>query len=139
MSFDPVTAVIDLGSKVLDRVLPDKTANDAAKAQLLQSQVSGEIASIIAQAQIDTVEAASGSTFVAGWRPFVGWVCGSAFAYSYIFQPFLKCIAVLFHNHFDPTVFPVVDTSEMMPVLLGMLGLAGARTLEKIQGVNAGH
>lgn len=139
MALDPITAVIDLGSKVLDKVLPDKQANDAAKAQLLQSQVNGDIAEIVAQSQIDEIEAASQSTFVAGWRPFVGWICGVAFGYAYIFQPLIKTIAVLMHNKFDASVFPVVDTAGMMPVLLGMLGLGAARTIEKIQGVGNGH
>jgi hypothetical protein len=139
MAFDPVTAVANVVNTVLDRVLPDKQANDAAKADLLKSQLSGEIAEVVAQTQIDTVEAASQSTFVAGWRPFVGWVCGAAFTYAYILQPFIKTVAVLVHNKFDPTIFPVVDTSEMMPVLLGMLGLGAARTVEKINGVGNGH
>lgn len=139
MALDPITAVINLGSSILDKVLPNKEQNDAAKAALLQSQVNGDIAEIVAQAQIDEIEAASQSTFVAGWRPFVGWVCGTAFLYAYILQPFIKTLAVLCHNRFDPTVFPVVDTSEMMPVLLGMLGLGAARTVEKINGVGNGH
>lgn len=139
MAFDPVTAIINVANTVLDRVLPDKTANDAAKASLMQSQLNGEVAQIVAQAQIDTVEAASQSTFVAGWRPFVGWACGCAFVYAYILQPCIKVVAVLAHNHFDASLFPVVDTSEMMPVLLGMLGLGAARTVEKINGVGNGH
>lgn len=139
MAFDPITAILNLGNTVLDRVLPDKTANDAAKAQLLQLQLSGDLAAQIEQAKIDEVEAASGSTFVAGWRPFVGWVCGVAFGYAFIVQPIAVTLMVAFHSSFDPNKLPKLDISEMMPVLLGMLGLAGARTYEKIQGINSGH
>lgn len=139
MALDPITGLLNLGNTILDRVLPDKQANDAAKAQLLQAQINGDIAGMVAQAQIDTVEAASQSTFVAGWRPFVGWACGCAFIYAYILQPCIKVVAVLTHNHFDASLFPVVDTSDMMPVLLGMLGLGAARTVEKINGVGNGH
>jgi len=139
MALDPITAVLNLGSTILDRVLPDKQANDAAKAQLLQSQLSGQIQEIVSQAQIDEVEAASQSTFVAGWRPFVGWACGAAFIYAYILQPFIKTLAVLAHNKFDPSLFPVLDVSSMMPVLLGMLGLGALRSYDKSQGTDNGH
>lgn len=139
MALDPLTAILNLGNSILDRVLPDKAANDAAKAQLLASQLNGEVAQIIAQAQIDEVEAASQNIFVSGWRPAVGWACAVAFTYAYILQPAIKVVAVLAHNHFDPNLFPVANTSDMMPVLLGMLGLAGARTFEKVNGVGNGH
>lgn len=124
---------------LLDKLLPDKSQNDAAKAQLLSMQVKGELDASVAQVQVDNSEAASKSVFVAGWRPWVGWVCGFAFAYTYILQPTIQTLLVVFHSNFDPTKLPHVDISEMMPVLLGMLGLAAARTVEKVQGVNAGH
>jgi hypothetical protein len=139
MAFDPVTALINLGSTVIDRVLPDKPANDAAKAQLLQMQTSGALDAEVEQAKIDQVEAASNSIFVAGWRPFVGWVCGTAFAYAFILQPFIVTVATLAHSTFDVSKLPTLDLAEMMPVLLGMLGLGAARTVEKINGVNSGH
>lgn len=125
---------------LLDRILPDKAQNDAAKAQLLQLQVNGELQNTIAQIQTNTAEAQSKSVFVAGWRPFIGWVCGSAFAYSYILHPITLTLLAAFHVNFDRTLLPVINTSEMMPVLLGMLGLGGYRTWEKINGVQGtGH
>lgn len=139
MAFDPLTAILNLGNTVLDRVLPDKTANDAAKAQLLSLQVSGELATNIAQAQIDQTEAANSSVFVAGWRPFVGWACGGAFVYAFIVQPFLQFILVAFHSTFDVTKIPSLNLSEMMPVLIGMLGLGAMRSYDKSQGTGNGH
>jgi len=126
-------------STILDKVLPDKSANDAAKAHLVELQVSGELQQTLAQLQVDQTEAASQSVFVSGWRPFVGWCCGAAFCYSYILQPLLQTLLVMFHSTFDPAKLPRIDLSEMMPVLLGMLGLAAARTFEKVQGANPGH
>ena len=139
MAFDPLTAILNIGNTVLDRILPDKTANDAAKAQLLNLQVSGELAQALAQASIDQTEAASQSTFVAGWRPFVGWVCGAAFGYSYIIHPITLTLLAAFHVVIDPSRLPVLNMSEMMPVLLGMLGLGALRSYDKTQGTNNGH
>jgi hypothetical protein len=124
---------------ILDKILPDKAQNDAAKAQLVQLQMQGELNAVAAQVQVNIAEAQSKSTFVAGWRPFVGWVCGIAFAYAFVLQPFLQFILVAFHVNFDVAKLPVISMSEISPVLLGMLGLAAARTVEKVQGVDAGH
>lgn len=136
MAFDPITAILTLANTVLDRVLPDKTQNEAAKASLLESTVKGEFGNAIAQLEVDRAEAGSGSVFVAGWRPFVGWVCGAAFAYVYIVQPFLTfCLAAFKH----PLTLPPVDLSEMMPVLLGMLGLGALRSWDKQNGNGNGH
>jgi len=121
---------------ILDRVIPDKSQAAAAKASLLQTEVQGEINNAIAQIQTNQAEAASKSTFVAGWRPFVGWVCGAAFAYAFIIQPFLKFILSAFHVAVDT---PVIDFSEMSPVLLGMLGLGAMRSYDKAQGTDNGH
>lgn len=139
MALDPVTAILNIGDTILNRVLPDKAANDAAKAQLFNLQVSGELAQALSQAQIDQTEAASNSVFVAGWRPFVGWICGSAFAYSYIIHPMFLTILVACHVQFDASKLPVLNMSEMMPVLLGMLGLGALRSWDKTQGTNNGH
>jgi hypothetical protein len=132
-------SLINPVASIIDRILPDKAANDAAKANLLQMQLKGELDASVAQVQVDLEEAKSQSIFVAGWRPFVGWACGFAFAYAYIVQPFIQVLLVAFHSTFDATKLPTANLSEMMPVLLGMLGLAAARTVEKVQGISAGH
>lgn len=132
MSLDPITAISDLASTVLNRVLPDKSAQAAAQTALAQMKESGELAQIAAQTTVDNTEAASSSIFVAGWRPFVGWVCGSGMAYQFIVRPLLT-----FGSHFigHPVDAPGLDMGTLMELLAGMLGLAGMRTAEKIQGV----
>ena len=132
-------ALLNPITSIIDKILPDKAANDAAKAQLLSMQLTGDIQAQLAQIEVNKTEAASQSIFVAGWRPFVGWACGGAFVYAFIIQPFAQFLLVAFHANFDPSKLPNLNLAEMMPVLLGMLGLAGMRTAEKIQGVNAGH
>lgn len=138
MAFDPLTSVLNLGNTLIDRLLPDKSQAAAAKAQLVQMEVSGDLDEIKGQIQTNIAEAANSHVFVSGWRPYVGWACGSAFVYAYIVQPLLQMLLVMFHAHFDPTLLPKLDISEMMPVLLGMLGLAGMRSYDKSQGTGNG-
>ena len=136
MAIDPVTAILNVGNSLIDRLIPDKAANDKAKADLLQMQIAGELAQI--QGQIDTnkAEAANVNMFVAGWRPAVGWVCALALGWDTIIRPTISWGAALF-NH--PLNLQPLDLSTLLPLLLGMLGLGAARTVEKLNGVNAGH
>ena len=71
-------------------------------------------------------EAMHRSVFVAGWRPFIGWVCGLAFAFHYIALPLILTYRP------DLTV-PDFDTNSLFTVLMGMLGLGGLRTYEKLK------
>ena len=85
------------------------------------------------QLEINKAEAQSRNIFVAGWRPFIGWTCGFAMAYNYVLQPILIFVLA----QFDYLVqLPGLDLSEMMPVLMGMLGLGGLRSFEKYKGIS---
>ena len=129
MALDPVTALFEVGSKVLDRVLPDPAQQAAAKLELMKLQQNGELAQITGQMEINKVEAASSSIFVSGWRPSIGWVCGAGFAVQFVIGPLAEWGAALAGH---PVKFPQMDTGTMMPLLLGMLGLGGLRTAEKL-------
>ena len=125
-----------VADKVLGAVLPDKAAKDAASAQLLQMQLSGELAKVTGQLEIDKAEAASQSVFVAGWRPFIGWICGLALGWNFLLRPTMLWIAEISGHAVS---LQALDLGELMPLLLGMLGLGAMRTVEKLNGVNAGH
>ena len=129
MTLDPVTALFEVGGKVLDRVLPDPAQQAAAKLELLKLQQNGELAQITGQMEINKVEAASSSLFVSGWRPSIGWICGAGFAVQFVIGPLAEWGAALAGH---PVKFPQMDTGTMMPLLLGMLGLGGLRTAEKL-------
>ena len=129
MSYDPVTALFEVGSKVLDRILPDPAQQAAAKLELMKLQQNGELAQITGQMEINKVEAASSSIFVSGWRPSIGWVCGAGFAVQFVIGPLAEWGSTLAGH---PVKFPQMDTGTMMPLLLGMLGLGGLRTAEKL-------
>lgn len=133
---NPISSITDAISKVLDRVLPNKEQNDAAKAQLLQVEVQGQIQEVLAQIQVNALEAQSQSTFVAGWRPYVGWICGTALAYATMIQPLITLIVRLWKPNFEPLV---IDNSQTLTVLMGLLGLGVMRTIDKNYGTDNGH
>ena len=87
----------------------------------------------LAQLEVNKAEAAHKNTFVAGWRPFVGWVCGVALAYHFILAPLLQFGFAL--AGLDQEL-PEFDFSQLSTVLMGMLGLGGLRTFEKMKGVS---
>jgi len=120
-------AVSDLVNTAINKIWPDKT--EAEKQQLAA-------AVMVVQGQIDTnkVEAANPSVFVSGWRPFIGWVCGAACAWNWIGLPIVSIALKVYQ--IDIPLSPA-NLTEMMPILLGMLGLGGLRTIEKIKGVAA--
>lgn len=79
------------------------------------------------QTRINEIEAQHRTVFVAGWRPFIGWVCGVALAYNFVIRD-------LFIWAIKPeTVPPALQMEHLMTVLLGMLGLGGLRTYEKLK------
>ena len=130
MALDPVSALFEIGGKELDRVLPDPAQQAAAKLELMKLQQNGELTQIAGQMEINKVEAASSSIFVSGWRPAIGWICGAGFAVQFVIGPLAEWGSSLAGH---PVKFPQMDTGTMMPLLLGMLGLGGLRTAEKLQ------
>jgi hypothetical protein len=125
-------------TKILD-LIPDpnkKAEIQVQMAQLAASEEAKQIDALVAQAQqqtdIDKTEAASSDWFARDWRPFIGWVCGSAFAVNYVLGPIAIWVSGLFGKKVE---VPPLDMSVMLPVLLGMLGLGAYRTVEKVQGV----
>jgi hypothetical protein len=81
------------------------------------------------QLEINKVEAAHESRWVSGWRPFVGWVCGSALAYTYILEPFLRFLSVVIFKYAGE--FPTLEMTTLENILLGLLGLGTLRTVDK--------
>jgi len=117
---------------LLNKVIPDKT--EAAKLAHEIATLAERQAHELAKLQIETnkAEASNPSMFVAGWRPFTGWVCASALAFNYIVLPIANYVCSIF---LDVPVPTPLDMDVMLPVLLGMLGLGGIRGYEKVKGV----
>jgi len=128
-----IGGVIEKALGIADKFIPDKGAREKLRAELEQAAQQGRFDNDLAQIRLNTEQAKSPSLFKGGWRPAVGWVCAIAFGYSYVLYPFLKFIAVIAMD--NPPEFPTINLDEMMPVLLGMLGLGYLRTDERKAGV----
>ena len=132
MARDPISAALDLGNTLITRIFPDPAQADAAKLKLLELQKNGELAAMTAQTDINKEEAKSSSLFVSGWRPAIGWVCALALAYQYLLRPLGGTIASIFGVTIPP--LPGLD-DNLWQLMMGMLGMGGLRTFEKVQGV----
>ena len=125
MAFDPLTAGLEFGGKILDKLFPNPEERAALQVKLIELQQAGELAQI----DVNKEEAKSDNLFVSGWRPFIGWVCGLAFAYHLILQPLLVFIATNAGHDVD---LPVFDKGMLTDTLFGMLGFGSLRTVEKM-------
>jgi hypothetical protein len=120
-----LTTLIGPVTGLLDKFIEDKDQKNAIAHELatmaerhLQELLKGQL-------EVNKVEAAHKSLFVAGWRPAIGWICGIALLYSTILSPILDIWFTV----------PVVNTSLLQTVLMGMLGLGAMRSYEKTKGV----
>lgn len=133
-----LAALIPVLGNLFDKLIPDPTAAANAKLEVMRLAQTGELAQLNADLQLATgqievnkVEAANSSLFVSGWRPAIGWTCGAAFAFKFIGGPALSVISQWFGH---TIVLPEFDFTEMSTILLGMLGLGGLRTIERVKG-----
>ena len=127
-------ALIGPVTGLLDKFIEDKDQKNALAHEIATMSERHAQQLAMAQIEVNKAEASSGSVFKGGWRPFIGWVCGFAFAYHFILQPILLFGTAAAGVSLPP--LPEFDMSQMMPVLLGMLGLGGLRTYEKKTGVS---
>jgi len=134
MAFEPLTAVLDLGGKIIDKLFPDPAQKAAATLKLMELQQSGDLAIIAGQIDLNKIEAANPNMFISGWRPFVGWVCAAGLAMQFLVGPLLAWGSTLMGH---PVVLPPLDMGTLMTLLVGLLGLGGMRTVEKLNNVAA--
>lgn len=127
MDITGIGAVADLAKSAINAIWPDKTEQEKAQLAAAVTLVQGQLA-------INQAEATNPSTFVSGWRPFIGWICGAGCAWNWVGLPVAK-MALSVYGH--PLDLSPADLGEMMPLLTGMLGLGALRTYEKVQGVAA--
>ena len=126
MALDPLTAVADLANTAINKIWPDKTEQERAELAAAVALVQGQLA-------VNQAEAATGSLFIGGWRPFLGWICGCAMAYTYLAYPLLMWAGALWFPAIKP---PLLGNDGMLyELLFGMLGLGALRTFEKVKGV----
>ncbi len=119
---------IGAGLKIIEKFVPDPDAKIKAEAALRESLSSWDKG----QMDVNAAEAASGSVFVGGWRPAIGWACASALWFQYVMTPIVLWGANVVGH---PLPAPPVLDQVLWELMFGMLGMGGLRTYEKIKGV----
>jgi hypothetical protein len=122
--------------KILGRFFPNADDRQKARLEIEAELVRTANQASLAQLEINKAEAQHASLFVAGWRPYIGWACGFGISWKWVLQPMLMwvlSVVAMYTGHELPAL-PTLDTTEMVPLILGMLGLGGLRTFEKIRG-----
>jgi len=127
-------ALLTPALSLLEKVIPDKKQREKLAHELATMAERHAHETALAQIEVNRTEAASGSLFKGGWRPFLGWVCGGAFAYHFILQPVIVFLIVSFGGELPE--LPKFEMEALMTVLFGMLGLGGLRTFEKYKHVD---
>lgn len=134
--------IIAEGLKIINKFVPDPEAKAAAQLELLKIKQADRFKELEValqeqqmQADVNKVEAASDKIFVAGWRPFIGWICGVGLGLQVIIFPLVATVTAAMGVSITMPEMPV---EVLMVNLTGMLGLAGARSWEKIKGVKNG-
>jgi hypothetical protein len=127
-----VAAILGAMGPVLDRLIPDPAARNAFSLQLLSALQAADLS----QLKVNEAEAQNPNVFVAGWRPFIGWICGAALFYQYLFFPLAVYVASFFSEEAVTRLLnaPKLD-DNLWQLLIGMLGLGALRSFEKVKGV----
>ena len=121
-----LNSLIEPATKILDKVIEDKDQKNALAHEIatMAERHAQELAK--GQLEVNKVEAAHHSVFVSGWRPCIGWVCALGLLYNTILSNILSIWVEV----------PEIDTTLLVPVMMGMLGLCAMRSYEKVQGVS---
>jgi hypothetical protein len=121
---------------LLDKFVEDKDQKNALAHEIATLATKQAHEQVMGQIEVNKASAQHSSVFVAGWRPFVGWVCGTALAYHFIIHPIMVFALVTFNvTGLHPSDLPTFEMDSLLTVLMGMLGLGGLRTFEKTKGV----
>ena len=126
-------ALIGPVTGILDKFIEDKDAKNAMAHEIATMAEKAAHEAAMAQVEVNKMEAQHRSLFVAGWRPFIGWTCGIALAYHFVLNPLIM-FGVSWAGVEIPEL-PEFDMGSLMTVLMGMLGLGGLRTFEKVKKV----
>ena len=126
-------ALIGPVTGLLDKFVEDKDQKNALAHEIATLAEKQAHEAAIAKVEVNKAEAQHRSIFVAGWRPFVGWVCGVALAYHFVLNPIILFSVGVFRVEIPE--LPSFDMETLTTVLLGMLGLGGLRSFEKFKGL----
>ena len=125
-------AIVEIGARLLDKIIPDKDAREKAQYELMRAAQDQDFQLALGQLKVNEQEASHPSLFVAGWRPFIGWTCGLGLVYNFIIYPLLLWAVAASGSGIEP---PPLLSEYLMELVLAMLGLGALRTFEKYKGV----
>ena len=125
-------AIIELGAKLLDKVIPDKDAREKAQAELLKAANDQDFQLSLAQIRVNEQEAKSDNIFKSGWRPAIGWICVFGLAYNFVIYNILLWFINIYQLNVTP---PALLSDILMELVFAMLGLGSLRTFEKVKGI----
>lgn len=129
MAIPIIGDIIAAVARPLDKLIPDKDLR-----MKLEHEITMQLATLsLAQVEVNQQEAAHKSIFVAGWRPFIGWVCGAALGWEFVGQPLGTWALTAAGLELSYTL-PEIASGRLMELVLAMLGMAGLRTYEKQRG-----
>lgn len=133
-----LTGIFDVGLKLIEKLFPDPQKAAEAKIKMLEMQQAGELKQLeadvnlaLAQIAVNKAEAESTDPFRAGWRPFIGWVCGVGLAFQFVIRPIANWTIAI---NGSTTLLPGLELETLMTLLFGILGLGAYRTVEKVKG-----
>ena len=128
-----ISSLIGPVTGILDKVVEDKDQKAKLAHELATMADNHAQQLALSQIEVNKAEAASGSLFKGGWRPFVGWTCGIALLYHFILSPLILFGVTL--AGVEIPLLPEFEMNSLLTVLMGMLGLGGLRTYEKQRGL----
>jgi hypothetical protein len=131
-----ITSLIEPVTVLLDKYIADKDLKEKLAHEIATMAERHSHEQVKAQLEINKTEAAHKNLFVAGWRPACGWICVFGMAGNFLVIPIANMTLELLDTGVS---IPMIDLSTMLPVLMGMLGLGGLRTFEKVQGAQKNH
>lgn len=128
----PIISILEIGAKLLDKVIPDKDAREKAQAELLKAANDQDFQLSLAQIRVNEEEAKSENIFKSGWRPFIAWCCGIGVAYNFIIYHFILWYIAFSGSNITP---PPLMSDILMELVFALLGLGSLRTFEKVKGL----
>ena len=121
-----IASLLPVASKLLGKFIEDKDTKNKLAHEI--ATMAEKHAQQLAMEQIKVnIEEAKGNWFQSSWRPLIGWICGLSLMINYMVSPILAGFGI---------IIPQADMSVMMPLLLGMLGIAGMRSYDKTKKVD---
>lgn len=127
--------IFDLISPFLDKILnfiPNPVEREKVRAEQTAALLAAIEANASQQIEVDKVEAASSSLFVSGWRPCVGWICAFGVGWTFVLQPIADWVLAIYKPGLHT---PMLDSGQLMTLLLGLLGMGALRSVDKYNGV----